>query len=75
MLSRLLRRWADSRLSCELDRLRDENRTAREHIQVLESKLRIAECELKELAAVIARNIKRVEAETAAAAAKIVEAE
>jgi hypothetical protein len=65
MFRSILRRWADAGLLAENARLNQK-------ILALESQHCIAELELKELAAVIARNIRRVEAETAAAARQIV---
>jgi len=56
----LLKRWADRSLAAENERLT-------ERIAELDSRVRLQSLELDELTAVVARNIKRVEAETAAA--------
>jgi hypothetical protein len=56
-VSALLVRWADSSLKRELAQLSEQ-------LEIERSKNRIKDAELRELAAVIARNIARVESET-----------
>ena len=64
MVGHTLRRWADRRLIAENTRLA-------EHVARLESTIRIQQAEIDQLAAVIARDRKRIEAETAIAAHNI----
>jgi uncharacterized coiled-coil protein SlyX len=67
-MKKLLRRWADAAMTKTCDRLQAR-------VAELESRLRIQQLELDELAAVITRNLKRVDAETAIAARRIADAE
>lgn len=68
LLKRLAKRWADASLVRANERLSSQN-------EELESRLRLQQLEIDELAAVVARNLKRVEAETATAARRIAECE
>lgn len=61
-----MRKWLKGRAD---SKLQDENRQLRERLDIAESKIRVMQAELDEMAAVIVRNIKRVERETAAAVA------
>lgn len=67
-MKRILRKWADAAVTRDNTRLRDR-------VAELESRLKIQQLELDELAAVIVRNQKRVDAETAIAARRIADAE
>jgi hypothetical protein len=74
-ISRWLRRRADDLLRRENERLAAALAESRLELDKLQRINKAQEAELTTLAAVIARNIKRVEAETAAAARQIVNAE
>jgi hypothetical protein len=67
-MRKLARRWADGTLR------RDNERTAIK-CDELESRLRIQQLELDELAAVVQRNLKRVESETAIHSRRIADCE
>jgi hypothetical protein len=67
-LTRRLTRWADSRLTRETERLQTR-------VAELESRLKLADMEMATLAAINARDLKRVQAETAIASRKIADAE
>lgn len=67
----LLNKWADAELRDDVRRLRDEASRLREQLDKAESKIRVMQAEIDCLASVVARNSKRIEAETAAAAAQI----
>lgn len=75
LFSRWIRRWADANLSRETDRLNNQVAQLKEELAAERSRVRIQERELELLAAVLARDVKRVEAETAAAAKAIADAE
>lgn len=66
--SRWISHRADSELRRENERLAADVARLREELAAAKSTIRIQSHELDELAAVIARNLRRVEAETAAAA-------
>lgn len=74
-----LSRWRDRRADDALRRDNERLSTALAELQHEHDKakrtIRVQEVELQALSAVVARNIKRVEAETAAAARHIVDAE
>ena len=67
-MKRYLKQWADGLLQKENERLAEKS-------EELESRLRIQQLEIDELAAVITRNQRRVEAETAIASRRIADAE
>jgi len=63
-----LRRWAESQTAKDVTRLQAR-------VTELESRLKLAELEMATLAAINARDLKRVQAETATAARRIADAE
>lgn len=67
----LMNKWADAELRDDVRRLKDEANRLREELEKAQSKIRVMQAEIDCMAAVIARNIKRVEAETSAEAARI----
>ncbi len=75
MFARLFKSWGDAALLAESERLAAEVALLREDLEKAKAASRVKDCENAELAAVVARNIKRVEAETAAAAKAIANAE
>jgi len=73
--SRWLQRRADASLKRENERLTNLSARLTEELAIERSKNRIQEQELALLAAVLARDVKRIESETAAAAQRIASAE
>lgn len=74
-LSRWLARRAEGAAKSENERLTNAVARLTEELAAEKSRAKIQQLEIDELAAVVARNIKRVEAETAAAARQIANAE
>jgi Tfp pilus assembly protein FimV len=78
-MSALFTRWlrcrADDVLRRENERLAAVAADLRSELDKAQRTIKVQEAELAELAAVVARNIKRVEAETAAAARQIADSE
>jgi hypothetical protein len=75
MFAALFKRWGDAALLARAERDKEALASLREELDKERAAGRVKDSEISELAAVIARNIKRVEAETAAAAKAIASAE
>ena len=75
LLTRWLARRADATIQRENERLGNAVAPLTDELAAEKSRTKIQQLEIDSLAAVVARYIKRVEAETAAAARQIVDAE
>lgn len=71
MFKRWLSRWADRSLALSVHRQQEEIDRLTIKLKQAESQLQIQQLEIDQLSAVVVRNTKRVEAETAAAVREI----